>query len=137
MQGPSRSFGYAYASYVPQYVEVPVEVPVAMPAQPVVINQYFNTAPPDNRPMVTTQQAQAAARAAAPGDVLAPAENYYLIAYRNRSIYAALAWWVEGDLLHYVTTQNTHNQASLDFIDLEKTRALNQDRSIPFTIPGR
>ena len=77
------------------------------------------------------------APAAGAGDPLAPPENYYLIAYRNRSIYAALAWWVEGDTLHYVTTQNTHNQASLDFIDMEKTRALNQDRNIPFSIPGR
>jgi hypothetical protein len=48
-----------------------------------------------------------------------------------------MAWWVEGDTLHYVTTQNVHNQASLDFIDIEKTRVLNSDRNVPFAIPGR
>jgi hypothetical protein len=44
---------------------------------------------------------------------------------------------VEGDTLHYVTTQNTHNQASLALIDLEQTTKLNADRAIPFSIPGK
>ena len=68
---------------------------------------------------------------------LAPAENYYLIAYKNHSVYAALAYWVEDDTLHYVTTQNTHNQASLALIDIELTKNLNQARNVPFSVPGR
>ena len=125
--------GVAFASYVPQYVEVPVEVQVAAPQQPVIINQYFTTPAPQAAPVTPA----VVTRPVTPGDLLAPPENYYLIAYRNRSMYAAISWWMEGDTLHYVTTQNTHNQTSLDLIDLERTTKLNQDRNVPFAIAGR
>jgi hypothetical protein len=147
---PNRSLParpIVFSSYVPPYIEVPVEVPVAAPAQPVIINQYFNAPGPEIHslpPMETAPRAsfsqgapQTGASQTGSGDLLAPAENYYLIAYRNRSMYAALAWWMEGNTLHYVTTQNTHNQASLDLIDLDRTARLNQDRNVPFTIPAR
>jgi hypothetical protein len=71
-----------------------------------------------------------------PGDPLVPTENYYLIAYKNHSIYSALAYWIEGDTLHYVTTENTHNQASLSLIDVDRTYKLNADRSVPYSIPA-
>ncbi len=126
--------GIAYSSYVPQYVEVPVELPVASLAQPVIINQYFAAPVP---PPPAPAPVAVATRPLTPGDLLAPPETYYLIAYRNRSMYAAISWWMENDTLHYVTTQNTHNQASLDLIDLDLTRKLNQDRNVPFATPGR
>ena len=145
-----RSKGYrqgaAFASYVPNYYapysyapywETPVEPPVDLPPQPVIINQYYTTPPPPPGDIAISPSHAAGGSAAGSGDLLAPAEDYYLIAYRNRSIYAALTWWVEGNTLHYVTTQNTHNQAALDLIDLDKTIRLNQDRDIPFSIPGR
>ena len=69
-----------------------------------------------------------------PGDPLGDPQKYYLIAYKDRSIYSALAYWLEGNILHYVTTQNTHNQASLDLIDLEQTTRLNADKNVPFTL---
>ena len=62
----------------------------------------------------------------APGDPIGTPQNYYLIAYKNHAVYTALAYWVEDKTLHYVTTQNTHNQASLDLIDLTLTKSLNQ-----------
>jgi hypothetical protein len=129
----------AFGSYVPPYVEVPVEVPVSAPAPPVIINQYFSTPGSEIRslPPVDEPAPRTSTSANRSGDLLAPAENYYLIAYKDRSMYAALAWWLEGNTLHYVTTQNTHNQASLDLIDLDRTTRLNQDRNIPFTIAGR
>jgi hypothetical protein len=130
-----------FASYVPYYVsnygEAPVEAPLEVPQQPTIINQYFNTPPPPFGDIAALPSHAAGPSPVGSGDLLAPAEDYYLIAYRNRSMYAALTWWVEGNTLHYVTTQNTHNQASLDLIDLEKTTRLNQDRNIPFSIPGR
>jgi hypothetical protein len=107
-------------------------------AQPIIVNQYFLTpgssipgmAPPEPEP----SQAEAAP---APGDLLAPPASYYLIAYKDRSIYSALTYWLEGDTLHYVTTQNTHNQASLSLIDIDRTYKLNADQSVPFTLPGK
>ena len=143
-QGPHRvgtNRPVVFASYVPQVVEVPVEVPVQASwpglGQPVIINQYFGSSSPESRAPLVQTQAAPPSRTVVPGDPLSPPENYYLIAYRDRNIYTAMAWWVEGDTLHYVTTQNVHNQTSLNFIDLEKTRVLNSDRNIPFAIPGR
>ena len=72
-----------------------------------------------------------------PGDPLVEPASYYLISYKDHSVYPALAYWIEGDTLHYVTTQNTHNQASLSLIDIDQTYKLNADRSVPFTVPGR
>jgi hypothetical protein len=76
--------------------------------------------------------------AAEPNDLPAPpVVTTYLIAYKDHSISAALAYWVEDDTLHYVTPQNTHNQASLNLIDVERSYKLNADQSVPFSLPGK
>lgn len=94
--------------------------------QPIIINQYFGTQPP-------VQSAEAAPAAA--NSASDPAEQpVYLIAYKDHSVYTAMAYWVEGEILHYITTRNTHNQASLSLIDLELTIRLNADTSNPFTL---
>jgi hypothetical protein len=104
--------------------------------QPVVINQYFVTKgssvpdQPEPAPAVGEQPTQ-------PGDPLVEPASYYLIAYKDHAVYSALTYWVEGDTLHYVTTQNTHNQASLSLIDIDQSYKLNSDRSVPFSIPGK
>jgi hypothetical protein len=113
------------------------------PSPPVIINQYFSSFRPGEE---TTSQSdengstsafQPAEQPARPGDPIGTPENYYLIAYKNHAIYTALAYWVEDKTLHYVTTQNTHNQASLDLIDIERTTKLNADRSVPFSISAQ
>lgn len=102
---------------------------------PVIINQYFDS----RRPESATEDVPPVLEdnGLKPGDLLSDPQNYYLIQYKDHTIYSALAYWVEGDTLHYVTTQNTHNQASLSLIDLDKTYKLNEDRSVPFSIPGK
>ncbi|MDP9053522.1 MAG: hypothetical protein M3N93_04360 [Acidobacteriota bacterium] len=102
--------------------------------QPVVINQYFSA--PAEQPRAQTPDAPQPnhTNTAVPGDPLSAPQTYYLIAYKNHAIYAALAYWVEDKTLHYVTTQNTHNQASMALIDLALTKSLNQDRQVPFSI---
>jgi hypothetical protein len=145
--------GAVFASYVPVYYgpgfygsgyygsgyygDAPLEAPLPAPPQPVIINQYFSAPPPLPGDIATSPAHAAGVNPVESGDLLAPAEDYYLIAYRNRSMYTAVSWWVEGNTLHYITTQNVHNQAALDLIDLEKTIRLNQGLSVPFSIPGR
>jgi hypothetical protein len=109
--------------------------PPAAPQQPVIINQYFSSPPPgqQNGP----QPSAANTGDDRPGDLLATPQNYYLIAFKNHSVYPALAYWVEDKTLHYVTTQNTHNQASLDLIDIARSMSLNQDRDVPFSVTAR
>ncbi len=130
--GDQSQYGAAYgpppdASY---YAAPPALA--AAPQQPVIINQYFGIPGPaqSNGPEIGNTSAQA------PGDPIGDPQNYYLIAYKNHAIYSALAYWVEDKTLHYVTTQNTHNQASLDLIDLDLTKSLNQRNDVPFAIPG-
>lgn len=121
--------GQYQAQYQPQYQPPPI-----------IVNQYFGShGPADDREGFTQQPAAPAPdpSSAKPGDLLSEPQNYYLIEYKDHTIYSALTYWVEGDTLHYVTTQNTHNQASLSLIDLDKTYKLNEDRKVPFTIPGK
>lgn len=63
--------------------------------------------------------------------------RYYLIAYKDHSVYTALAYWMEGGVLHYVTPQNVHNQVSLDMLDLDFTKQLNARRGYAFNIVTR
>jgi hypothetical protein len=103
-------------------------------APPVIINQYFNGPPPPNTASAAPPSDDTPHTA---GEPLGPVDNYYLIAYKDHSVYPAISYWVEGNTLHYVTTQNTHNQASLDLIDLNLTRTINQARNVPFSLPGQ
>jgi hypothetical protein len=148
-----RSLGYpfSYSVWVPDYFDnlydqgpygasAPQQAEPPDSRQPVIINQYFGApAPPEaeprNPPPADPNQNTTTTRA--PGDAIGDPQNYYLIAYKNHAVYAALAYWLEDKTLHYVTTQNTHNQASLDLIDLTLTRSLNQDRQVPFTLAGQ
>jgi len=141
---------YAYSFYVPNYYDSywgfdpnyapppPTPIPQqdmtaaapAVSAPPVIINQYFGVQPPwQGQP-----QQQETGQANDPQPV--PGDTYYLIAYKNHSVYTALAYWVEDKTLNYVTAGNTHNQASLDLIDMDLTKTLNQARG-PFSIAGK
>jgi hypothetical protein len=106
--------------------------------QPVIINQYFGAPGPQavNAPEAGLRTGNDT-NAQAPGDPIGSPQNYYLIAYKNHAVYTAIAYWVEDKTLHYVTTQNTHNQASLDLIDLTLTKSLNQRNDVPFSIAGQ
>ena len=132
-------YGYAPDASAPHYGNPPP----AAPQQPVIINQYFSSPPPaTNAPEAAKPEAGSPSSAdgtaaPAPGDPIGTPQNYYLIAYKNHEVYAALAYWVEDKTLHYVTTQNTHNQASLDLIDLALTKTLNRRNDVPFSIPGQ
>jgi hypothetical protein len=110
----------------------------AGPQQPVIINQYFGApgAQPANAPEPSLRPGNDS-NAQAPGDPIGTPQNYYLIAYKNHAVYTAIAYWLEDKTLHYVTTQNTHNQASLDLIDLALTKSLNQRNDVPFSIAGQ
>jgi hypothetical protein len=125
-----------YTADAPPYMMPPPPAAAAPvpPAPPVIINQYFSGPPPANGAYAPPPDSDTPHTA---GEPLAPVDNYYLIAYKDHSVYPAISYWVEDKTLHYVTTQNTHNQASLDLIDLNLTRTINQARNVTFTLPGQ
>jgi hypothetical protein len=91
---------------------------------PVIINNYYPGATTDNPNAEPT--APSAAGDAAP----ASEPSHYLIAYKDHAIYAAVAYWVEGNTLHYFTTGNTHNQVSLTLVDRDLTARLNKEAGV-------
>jgi hypothetical protein len=61
---------------------------------------------------------------------------HYLIAFKDHTIYTAVAYWVDGDTLHYFTDGNTHNQVSLSLIDRDLTMRLNHEAGIDLKLPN-
>ena len=108
----------------------------------VVINQNF--APDVARPIVRdyVPDANGGIRVYGPPSQVRPPEPTvaeesptFLIAFKDHTIYAAIAYWVEGDTLHYVTNQRTHHQVSLALVDRELSDRLNRERQVDFRLP--
>lgn len=64
-----------------------------------------------------------------------PESEPYLLAFKDRSVYAALTYWVDGDTLHYFTSRNIHNQASLSLVDRDLTLKLNSGTAHEVKLP--
>jgi hypothetical protein len=60
----------------------------------------------------------------------------FLLAFKDRTIYSVIAYWTDGDTLHYFTSGNVHNQASISLIDRELTERLNRELGIDFKLPA-
>jgi len=130
---------YAYPVFVtgyPYYPDYPPAQPnvVVMPPQQsgpqVIINQNFSTPPPEP-PRSTVQVYQAPS----PGSTETPPEaTIYLIAFQDGSVRTAIACWIDGDTLQYVTPQGQPNKASLSLIDKEFSRKLNSQRGVDFRL---
>jgi endonuclease YncB( thermonuclease family) len=61
--------------------------------------------------------------------------DHYLFAFKDHSIYSAVAYWVDGDTLHYFTNGSTHNQASLSLLDRDLTMRLNKESGAELKLP--
>lgn len=108
------------------------------PAQPpVVINQYFGQAPQDQAPPPESEPESNYRFYQAPSnnDTSPPDTPYYLIAFKDHTIYSAVAYYTEGDTLHYFTSGNVHNQVSVSLVDRELTERLNRERNVEVRLP--
>lgn len=117
------------AGMQPQQQQQPTPVPV-------IINNYYPGATTDNpaagQPIpqpVTVQPAADAAPASEPSE-------YYLIACKDHTIYAAVAYWVDGETLHYFTAGNKQNQVSLNQVDRDLTARLNRESGMEVKLTG-
>ena len=130
---------YAYPVFVGGYdnsmvgTEPPPSYPVqppppaptypAQPARPVMIQVGPDF--PSREPM-SAYQAQ-------PDEPASP--ERYLLAFKDHSVYSAVAYWFDGDTLHYFTSGSVHNQASVSLLDRELTLRLNKELGIEFHMP--
>jgi len=139
--GVVTTFAYPVAVPVPVYGGDPYYDPsaaaaAAPPQQPNVIVIYppapSSAQPammlPPQQPLETGPQPTATSDT---GDTA----THYLIAFKDHSIYSAVAYWVEGDTLHYFTSGNTHNQVSLSLVDRELTKQLNEQAGLQMNLP--
>jgi hypothetical protein len=60
---------------------------------------------------------------------------HVLIALNDGWVYAAVAYWVDKDTLHYVTTNGDHNQVSLSLVDRKISARLNRTSQMAFVLP--
>lgn len=142
--------GYGYGLQAPgQNTVMVVNQPPAQPT--VIINQYYR--PETARGVVRDYTREELPEPAAPTmrSYQAPVPSHpepaaraaeakptiYLIAFKNQSIYPALAYWVDGDTLNYITLQGSHNRASLELIDREFSEQLNRERGVEFNLAPR
>jgi hypothetical protein len=139
-------YGYPYGGYYDggyagyQYQGDPGAYS-SQPAPQVIINQNFvpdraypvvrEYAPDTGTETIRTYDAPGRA----PVDSAEEPAAYYLLAFKDSSVYSAFAYWVEGDTLHYVTSDRIHNQASLNLVDRELTERLNRDRNMQVRLP--
>jgi hypothetical protein len=130
-------YGYAYQE-PQQQPNITIVMPPAQPAPPpVTIHQHFGEgAQPVIREYgpegeeIRTYRAPTVNRPAPPDD-----DVMFLVPLKDHSVYSAKAYWVEGEMLHYITHQGRHNQVSLDLVDRELADRLNKGRKVEFRLP--
>jgi hypothetical protein len=129
---PYDSYGYGYQDYNPGYDYgypaggnnygytsggAPQAPQAPQPGPPVVIQNY---APPAN-----SGQQQGFYRA----------PDYYLIAFTDHTIQAAIAFHVEGDQIFWTTRERVDRQAPLSTVDRSFSAQINRDRRVQFNLP--
>lgn len=59
----------------------------------------------------------------------------YLIALKDGTVLTALAYWVDGDTLNYVTPKQAINKVSFTLLDREMSERLNRERNVDLRLP--
>jgi hypothetical protein len=59
----------------------------------------------------------------------------YLLAMTDHTIIPAIAYWVDGDTLNYITTEGSQNRVSLSLVDRDFSLQLNDSRNVEFKLP--
>jgi len=58
-----------------------------------------------------------------------------LIALTDHTVVAAIAYWVEGDTLNWVSRDAKQNRMSLSLVDRDFSKQLNDERHVDFKLP--
>ena len=61
-------------------------------------------------------------------------ETIYLIAFKDGSVQAAVAWWVDQDALHFVTPRRDQKRENIEHVDRELSIRLNRERGVEFKL---
>jgi len=122
------AYGYdappADQSYTDSYEAAPAEAEGSDSSGP----QYAAAEPPPHSLILNFEDS---------GETATPEPEHYYIALKDHHVYLAVAYWVEGDTLHYFLPGNTHNQVSLSLVDYDLTQRLNRESDAEVRLPGK
>ena len=125
------AFGPPGVAYDQPAYDQPVGPPEQPPNPPAVIDQNFGPQPGEERRTIQSYSAPSAPRPEPSED-----QPLFFIGLTDNSVYTAVAYWVEGGTLNYITPQGRHNQVSLALIDRETTARLNRGSKFQLHLPG-
>jgi hypothetical protein len=97
-----------------------------------VLRDYSNVPLPEAIPQQPEPPPQTQPQAVAPRD---DSPTIYLIAMKDRTIFATVAYWVDGETLNYVTRDGSLNHATLGLVDRDFSKQLNDERHVEFKLP--
>ena len=118
----------------PALQQPPATIVYPQQAPPVIVSQYGDSdehrdaQDPDNPEPVSIDAPRQS------DDQNAP--DHYLIALKDHTVYSVIAYWVDGDTLHYFTSGNVHNQVSLSLVDRQLTTRLSKETGSEVKLPA-
>lgn len=121
---PYPDYGYGYSA--PSYSQPSPNVLIISNQQPAPEPAYVVQGPP--APQVWN--APPAEQANKYQDPL------FLLAMKDGTIRAVLAYWVDGMTVHYVTMDHQQKQTPLSSLDHSLSERLNRERNVTFSLPG-
>lgn len=138
--GFDNPYGYGYQQQPNVTLVMPPQA--AQPsAPPVIINQYFTADTAKPAMQEYAPDASGLRTYQAPTNPVAEPNQgdqvMFYIALTDNSVYTAVAYWVDGETLHYITPQGKHNQVSLALVDRDLSARLNQGHKVEFHLPAR
>jgi hypothetical protein len=63
-------------------------------------------------------------------------DQLFLLAMKDGTIRAVVAYWVDGITVHYVTMDHEQKQTPLSSLDHSLSERLNRERNVTFSLPG-
>jgi hypothetical protein len=107
---------------------------------PAVVNQNFQ-ADGGTPTLVDYSNVSLPEAAAAPPDADAPPlkddqPTIFLIALTDHTVVAAIAYWVDGDTLNWISREAKQNRMSLSLVDRDFSKQLNDERHVEFKLPA-
>jgi hypothetical protein len=64
-----------------------------------------------------------------------PEQISFRLALRDGTVESGVAYWVEGESFHYITTEGRHKEVPLGSVDREASERLNRNGQIEFRLP--
>jgi hypothetical protein len=115
--------GYGYGYDQPAPVEETQPPPPAIPSNENFRPDgpaYCNSPTPQEAPVPATEQEQSPVT--------------YLIGMKDHTIVSAQSYWVQGDVLTYITPQGARKRISLSLVDERYSKELNDEHNVDFAL---